>query len=64
MVSLLVGQLVLQYGITPGTQEAVEFAGEAAIGLAVILVIGSLLVLNILLIYIIILKKKFDQNSS
>ena len=42
LVSILTGQLVTQYGIAPGTQDAVDFTGEAALAVGTIFSILSL----------------------
>ena len=41
LVSLLVGQLITDYGIAPGTPEAVQLAGEACIAVGMILTVLS-----------------------
>jgi MFS superfamily sulfate permease-like transporter len=42
LVSILTGQLVTQYGITPGTQDAVDFTGEAALAVGVLFTVLSI----------------------
>lgn len=43
LVSLLQSELISKYNITPGSQDAVEFAGECAIAVGLILTLLSLL---------------------
>lgn len=45
LVSLLVGQLILQYGVVPASLDSVDLAGEAA--LAVGTIFGVMCVLNL-----------------
>ena len=41
LVSLLVGELVTKYGITPESKEAVQLAGKACIAIGLILIVLS-----------------------
>lgn len=52
LVSILTGQLVLNYGIKPGTQEAVDFTGEAALAVGTIFCVLSIFNLGDLISYI------------
>ena len=47
-----IGQIVLQYGATPGTESATLVAAEAAICVAIILTVLSILNLGSLIHYI------------
>ena len=42
LVSILTGQLVTQYGIAPGTPDAVDFTGEAAMAVGVLFTVLSI----------------------
>ena len=52
LVSILTGQLVLNYGIKPGSQEAVDFTGEAALAVGTIFCVLSIFNLGDLITYI------------
>jgi len=52
LVSLLTGQLITKYGIPPNTQEAVDFAGECAVAVGLILLLLSVFRLGDLIRYI------------
>ena len=52
LVSILTGQLVLNYGIAPGSQEAVNFTSEAALAVGTIFAVLSIFNLGDLITYI------------
>jgi sulfate permease, SulP family len=52
LVSLLQAELITTYGITPGSDEAVDFAGECAIAIGFILTMMSLFNLGDLIRFI------------
>lgn len=52
LVSLMQAELITNYNITPATQEAVDFAGECALAVAMLLTIFSLLNLGSLIRFI------------